>query len=405
MAGESAREIARRRREKAERLNRVAEKYEQGAAGEQATADALKALPPGWRVMHDVKWPGRRFANIDHVVIGPSGIYVVDSKLWTGTLTVINGVLRQNGYKRETAVAGVADSGIAVAELVPGLDPYLVKPVLCFVRDQELTGTVRDVLICSTANIVTMLTTRASVLDDTALRNIHGWLAGTLQRAAPVHLPASSPPARRPLPAPRTKVARRSPGRRGPSFAKGCLGLALLAVLLLGGGSFIARVVGEGVARAVQHPSMVPVQTDGQSGRPLGVAVRYARGTHRPPLRVVVDRARTTRSIQGLHPLLQGDRLFAVRVRITNAGRHPWVSEPGTTAVVTDGYDTPHPADNRYSLVRAGRSFEPVIRLKPGGSLRRVFVFELAADVPVTRFSLTVGPGQPSTASWVIDRQ
>jgi hypothetical protein len=38
------------------------------SAREQATADALTALPAErWTVMHDVRWPGRSVANIDHV--------------------------------------------------------------------------------------------------------------------------------------------------------------------------------------------------------------------------------------------------------------------------------------------------------------------------------------------------
>ena len=47
VAGESARDVARMRREKAERLNRVADAYERGAQGEQQTAHALAMLPFG----------------------------------------------------------------------------------------------------------------------------------------------------------------------------------------------------------------------------------------------------------------------------------------------------------------------------------------------------------------------
>ncbi len=155
MAGESARDVARRRREKAERLLRVAQTYEHGAEGEEVTAHALAGLDPSkWRVLHDLRWPGRRHANIDHLVVGPGGIFVIDSKHWSGRVTVRDQVLMQNGRKREKAIAGAADAAIDIAELLPGLNPNLVQPVLCFVRDEEVVGWARDVIVCSTTNIV-----------------------------------------------------------------------------------------------------------------------------------------------------------------------------------------------------------------------------------------------------------
>lgn len=162
MAGESARDRARRAREKAERLERYAEKWEKGADGESRTAAALGLLGPEWTHWHDLRWPGRKLANIDHLAIGPGGIFVIDSKNWSGSLTVKDGVLRQNGYRREAAVAGCADSAVAVGELVPR---YLdrIRPVICFVRDQEIEGWARDVMLCSTTNLVSMLASREAV--------------------------------------------------------------------------------------------------------------------------------------------------------------------------------------------------------------------------------------------------
>jgi hypothetical protein len=163
MAGESAGEKAQRAREKSQRLARYAEQWEKGADGESRTADALSQLGPEWTHWHDLKWPGRRFANIDHLAVGPGGIFVIDSKNWSGNVTVKDDVLRQNGYRRETAVAGCADSALAVGGLLPR---YMdrVTPVLCFVRDDDVKGWARDVMLCSTTNLVPMLTSRPAVL-------------------------------------------------------------------------------------------------------------------------------------------------------------------------------------------------------------------------------------------------
>ena len=167
MAGESARAVARRQREKAERLARSASLWERGAEGEEAVAAALAQLPAGtWTVFHDVRWPGRRYANVDHIVVGPPGVFVIDAKNWSGQVAVNDDVLRQNGRSRETAVAAAAEAGLAVAGLVPLVKPHFVHPVLCFVRDEEVSGWARDVMVCSTSNVVTMLTSRSAVLAE-----------------------------------------------------------------------------------------------------------------------------------------------------------------------------------------------------------------------------------------------
>jgi hypothetical protein len=56
--------------------------WRQGAKGERQTARLLAKLErEGWKVLHDLAVPGSR-ANIDHLAIGPGGVWVIDSKLW-----------------------------------------------------------------------------------------------------------------------------------------------------------------------------------------------------------------------------------------------------------------------------------------------------------------------------------
>jgi len=55
-----------------------------GAEGERKVARLLNTLvPEGIAVLHDRRIP-RTKANIDHIAIAPSGIYIVDSKRYTG---------------------------------------------------------------------------------------------------------------------------------------------------------------------------------------------------------------------------------------------------------------------------------------------------------------------------------
>jgi hypothetical protein len=60
--------------------------WQRGAAGERKTARLLTHLEPhGWTVLHDLAVPGSR-ANIDHLAIGPPGVFVIDSKQYRGRL-------------------------------------------------------------------------------------------------------------------------------------------------------------------------------------------------------------------------------------------------------------------------------------------------------------------------------
>jgi hypothetical protein len=57
-----------------------------GAAGERRTARLLGRLEQrGWVLLHDLAIPGSP-ANIDHLLIGPGGVVVIDSKQYRGRL-------------------------------------------------------------------------------------------------------------------------------------------------------------------------------------------------------------------------------------------------------------------------------------------------------------------------------
>jgi hypothetical protein len=60
--------------------------WRRGAAGERRTARLLGPLERcGWAVLHDLAIPGSP-ANIDHLVIGPGGVVVIDTKQYRGRL-------------------------------------------------------------------------------------------------------------------------------------------------------------------------------------------------------------------------------------------------------------------------------------------------------------------------------
>lgn len=70
------------------------EKWRTGSQGERATAKQLRALArEGWRIRHDLMRDGG--TNFDHVLVGPPGVFLLDTKFPFGEATLEDtGVLR-----------------------------------------------------------------------------------------------------------------------------------------------------------------------------------------------------------------------------------------------------------------------------------------------------------------------
>jgi hypothetical protein len=81
------------------------ERWRRGAAGEVATAVLLTRLPRRFVVLHDLRIPGSR-ANVDHLVIGPTGVWVVDSKSYRARIRVRRGAAWAGEHQVPTAAAG-----------------------------------------------------------------------------------------------------------------------------------------------------------------------------------------------------------------------------------------------------------------------------------------------------------
>lgn len=111
-----------------------------GAEGERHVGEVLQRVR-GIEVLHDRLIPGSR-ANIDHLVIGPSGVFVIDAKKWTGKLEVRDkgGLFHHDpclyvkGRDRTKAVDGVLGQVEVVrSALGDGFADVEIRGVLCFI--------------------------------------------------------------------------------------------------------------------------------------------------------------------------------------------------------------------------------------------------------------------------------
>lgn len=124
--------------------------WDRGRQGEEAVAEALeRRTADGAAVLlHDRRIPGSR-ANIDHIVVAPSGVYVVDAKDIVGKVVVRTPMFGQPklvvaGRDRTKLIDGLDRQVAAVTAALAGASVPSVLGVLCFTRaDLPLLGTTR----------------------------------------------------------------------------------------------------------------------------------------------------------------------------------------------------------------------------------------------------------------------
>ncbi|MDQ0754025.1 nuclease-related domain-containing protein [Arthrobacter sp. B3I4] len=297
-AGDGAAEQSRLAAERVTRLRRELEQAERnahawsvGAAGEAMVAAKLKELEPyGWLVLHDVHWPGRPKANLDHVLVGPGGVLVVDAKNWSGEVRLWEGNLRQNGASREREVSGVLHQAAALAAVLEPDHRRLVQGWICLVGQPELNGTTNSGIRIEGLNTIgRAVAALPAVLDPALVPTVHAYLQELLggatsprllttaqfagfgsAQSGPAELRLGDAPAAslqqwrgRPARADRTAKASASRKRRGRSKQPSCLGV-LLQFLLLMVIALVLLNVASGVrpaAPTVPHPAPTVVQT------------------------------------------------------------------------------------------------------------------------------------------------
>jgi len=91
------------------RPSEQARTWQRGAHGERHTARLLDRLTrDGFVVFHDLAVPGKTSANVDHLVIGPAGVFVVDAKQWTGEVRQgADGLAWHNHYRLDRTLETV----------------------------------------------------------------------------------------------------------------------------------------------------------------------------------------------------------------------------------------------------------------------------------------------------------
>ncbi|WP_051275981.1 NERD domain-containing protein [Marmoricola sp. URHB0036] len=373
---------------------------ERGAEEEESTVRVLGALSAdGWRIFHDVRWPGRAQASIDHIVVGPGGVFVVDSQAWSGEIQVKSGSLRQDGKRRARHVIASAAAAMAVGELLPGLSPEKIRPVICVARQEPIYGWCGDTMICSTENITTFLTSSPRVLDEAEMTDIAQALSLSLQ-AAGARLPPSAATyaGDAPLAAPSREAPRRAKRPPRPPMPRPVRIVAVIGALAVAAAVAFQLDLPARVGRLsadAAHRVVAPT-------KPIGTTVSVAGIAKRPSLEVTAGTPAVTRSKLPGVTVTPGNELVAIPVSVHNTGDKDWASRSDVHAELTDSSGATYSSDPAYTSVGTGQALPAKVTLSPGERTSGLVVFEVPRGVEVAKFRLRVGPGLPAILRWSV---
>jgi hypothetical protein len=159
----------------------LVERHDRGARGEERVGRLLEVSLPShrWRIVHDASL---QRGNVDHILIGPGGVFTVETKSHPGPIRVgrLHGAVLSQAQAQRKAVEAIVGEH--------------VEPLVVYSRawvDRPLTRR-RGVRVVPAAMLPSYLERQPPRLDAAAVDSVHARLARAL---APPRMPAH--PARR----------------------------------------------------------------------------------------------------------------------------------------------------------------------------------------------------------------
>lgn len=136
------------------------ERWDRGASGEEEIGRLLEGLEGGWLALHDVD---TGHGNIDHVVIGPGGLFTIETKSHRGRISVdrVEPRMLAQAYAQGKWLERV--TGCAVVPLLVFSTAYM----------DRIVARRRGVLVMSGRILAKHLTGRPPVLTGEEVAAIH----------------------------------------------------------------------------------------------------------------------------------------------------------------------------------------------------------------------------------------
>lgn len=182
---------------------RLARFDEAGAAGERLLIPALRMLPDTFTVISDFDFADS-FGNIDHLIIGPTGLFAIDIKNWNGIVSADgNGELLLNGRPTDKPQAraftaramNLRERLKALTRLEPYINCLMVFPHTRVEARWGTTGRVTCLRLDQVADYVMKFKpkTPVSAADQVLLIKAVSALKDTVSTAVPESSPTHQP--------------------------------------------------------------------------------------------------------------------------------------------------------------------------------------------------------------------
>lgn len=151
-----------------------AENFMAASKSERRTVQALAPLVAhGYHLIADRQWPGSRRAQVDLVVVGPSGVHIVDSKAWH-EVTIAAGHIYRGQADVTDEFDGLAElawkTEAALAEV--GLAPGEVRAVAVFTGRKGISESVNTVELVGDADIARHIARRGQRLTPAMVETV-----------------------------------------------------------------------------------------------------------------------------------------------------------------------------------------------------------------------------------------
>lgn len=158
---------------KGNHLKKRAKDANKGALAEEKVGAKLTALPEEFVSFHDLAFPG---FNIDHVAVGPGGVFVIETKSHGGKVTnngnqlLLNGSTPEKDFINQTWSQTYHIKNLLKERLGKEIP---VNPVLCFTNAfVQVRGTVKGVSVVNGGYLNTHIARQKPVLEKSLIAQV-----------------------------------------------------------------------------------------------------------------------------------------------------------------------------------------------------------------------------------------
>ncbi|MBF6049909.1 AAA family ATPase [Streptomyces sp. NRRL B-1677] len=196
---QEARQYERELREQLRAARWEVRNWEAASEGERQVAAKLQVLTRrGWRLLLDRRWPGTRSANVDMLLVGPGGVFVIDVKNWRHAPETAGGHLTAGGRSCDGEIGKLLRMTRTAENAVSGmnLSPVAVQPLMVF-AGRSVNAALGTVRLLGEREVTPALVAERTRLRPADVRAV----ADHLERAFPAYESTAVSPRPKPAPA------------------------------------------------------------------------------------------------------------------------------------------------------------------------------------------------------------